>query len=280
MYAGTNNLQRARDVATDMPTAIPPTSPGLVVAVLTLDRPDLMLPLLEVLATGPQVFAEAGLDFHVVVGDTGSTDPTVLAAYTREEPWLTVTADLAYHFSACNNQVVAGAPSLDRIMLLNNDVKLPNVSVLLAMAREFDANERLGVVGLRLDFPDGTVQHNGIEFFTDGPHAYLPFHPYGGQEVAHSAGRSRDVLAVTGAALMARADVWQRLGGLDERFHREGQDVDFCLAARRLGTTVRVLDAGPVVHLESATRGPEDHDPEDRALLQRRWRSFLRAEFR
>lgn len=280
MYAGTSNLQRAADVDTSAPTPAPELRPGLVVAVLNLDRPDLLLPLLDVLGEGPAVFAGAGMDFHVTIGDTGSTDPAVLEAYQQTRPWLSVTEDLRYHFSACNNAVVAGAPALDRILLLNNDVLLPDVSPLLAMAAQFDEHERLGVVGLRLDFPDGTVQHNGIEFFSDGAHVDLPFHPYGGQYVDHKPGRSRDVFAVTGAALMTRADLWHRLGGLDERFTREGQDVDYCLAARRLGATVRVLDAGPVVHLESATRGNDDHDAADRRLLLRRWRSFLRAEFR
>lgn len=280
MYAGTTNLQRAADINTNAPAPLPSFRPGLVVAVLNLERPDLLLPLLDVLAEGPAAFAEAGLDFHVSIGDTGSTDPAVLEAYRTQRPWLSVTADLRYHFSACNNEVVARSPALDRILLLNNDVLLPDVSPLLAMAAQFDEHRRLGVVGLRLDYPDGTLQHNGIEFFSDGAHADLPFHPYGGQRVDHKPGRSRDVLAVTGAALMTRADLWHRLGGLDERFSREGQDVDYCLAARRLGATVRVLDAGPVVHVESATRGDDDHDSADRRLLLRRWRSFVRAEFR
>jgi len=280
MYAGTTNLQRALAITVTSPEPVTEAPPGVLVAILNLDRPDLLLPLLTVLADAPAAFASAGLGFQVVIGDTGSTDPDVLAAYASAPDWLQVVRGLDYHFSRCNNEVVAAAEAYDRVLLLNNDVVLPDVQPLLAMARLFDDNNRLGVVGLRLDFPDGSVQHDGIDFFSDGDHAGMPFHPYGGTQRDHRPGHSRDVLAVTGAALMTPWDLWQRLGGLDEAFTREAQDVDYCLAARRLGATVRVLDAGRVVHVESATRPAVDHDPNDRNLLLRRWRSFLAAEFR
>ena len=283
MYAGTTNLQRAEAISTALPTRPPATRAGLAVAILTLDRPDLILPLLDVLATGPAVFAAAGLDFQVIVGDTGSTDAQVLARYAQaaDEPWLQVRRGLTYHFSRCNNELLAAAAGeLDRYLLLNNDIVLPSVEPLLAMAQQFDSHERVGVVGLRLDFPDGTVQHAGIDFFPDGEHAGLPYHPGGGTRVDHRPGRAMDLLATTGAALMTRADLWWLIGGLDEAYEVEGQDVDYCLAARRLGATVKVLDAGPVVHLESATRDPGAHHLADRRLLLRRWRSFLAAEFR
>lgn len=282
MYAGTSNLARAEAISTSAPTPVPPTRPGLVVAILNLDRPDLLLPLLDVLAEGPAVFAAAGMDFQVLVGDTGSTDPAVLERYAQaaEEPWLQVRTGMAYQFSRCNNQLIAEAADLDRLLLLNNDVVLPSVEPLLAMAQHFDSHPRVGVVGLRMDFPDGTVQHAGIDFFADGDFARLPFHPGGGTTSEHRPGHAMDLMATTGAALMTRADLWWLIGGLDEAYEAECQDVDYCFAARRLGATLKVLDAGPVVHLESATRDQDAHNVADRRLFLRRWRSFLEAEFR
>lgn len=282
MYAGTTNLQRAEAISTTAPTPPPSTRPGLAVAILNLDRPDLLLPLLDVLAEGPAVFGAAGLEFRVLVGDTGSTDPAVLARYARatDEPWLQVVAGMSYQFSRCNNELLDLAGDLDRYLLLNNDVVLPSVVPLLEMARHFDSHERVGVVGLRLDFPDGSIQHAGIDFFTQGDFAWLPFHPGGGTHSDHRPGRAQDLLATTGAALMTRADLWWLIGGLDDSYEMECQDVDYCLAARRLGATVKVLDAGPVVHLENATRGGGSQHADDRRLFLRRWRSFLEAEFR
>ena len=92
MYQGTSNLQRAAAIAADAPQRPSTTEPGLAVVILNLDRPDLLLPLLDVLAEGPAVFAAAGLRFQVLVGDTGSTDAAVLARYEQaaDEPWLRV----------------------------------------------------------------------------------------------------------------------------------------------------------------------------------------------
>lgn len=282
MYAGTSNFERAEAITSTAPVLPPGTRPGLAVAILNLDRADLLLPLLDVLADGPAVFAAAGMDFQVLIGDTGSTDAAVLDRYARaaEEPWLQVRTGMAYQFSRCNNELLAQAADVDRYLLLNNDVVLPSVEPLVAMAQHFDTHDRVGVVGLRLDFPDGNVQHAGIDFFTEGEHAGLPYHPGGGSRSEHRPGRTMDLMATTGAALMTRADLWWRIGGLDEAYEAECQDVDYCLAARRLGATVKVLDAGPVVHLESATRAPGEHSEADRRLLLRRWRSFLGGEFR
>lgn len=282
MYAGTSNFQRAEAIATAAPERPPATRPGLAVAILTLDRPDLLLPLLDVLAEGPALFAAHEMDFQVLVGDTGSTAPEVLRRYEQadDEPWLHIRTGLTYQFSRCNNQLLAEAGDVDRYLLLNNDVVLPSVEPLLAMAQHFDTHERVGVVGLRLDFPDGTVQHAGIDFFPEGEFAGLPYHPGGGSHSDHRPGKVMDLLATTGAALMTRADLWWLIGGLDEAYEAECQDVDYCLAARRLGATVKVLDAGPVVHLESATRDPGTHHTADRRLLLRRWRSFVAAEYR
>lgn len=282
MYAGTSNLARAEAITVTLPELPPATRPGLAVAILNLDRPDLLLPLLDVLATGPEAFAAIDMDFQVLVGDTGSTDPAVLERYAQatDQPWLQVHTGLTYQFSRCNNQLLAHASGLDRYLLLNNDIVLPSIDPLVAMAQHFDSHERVGVVGLRLDFPDGTVQHGGIDFFAEGEHAGLPYHPGGGSVSEHRPGRAMDLMATTGAALMTRADLWWLIGGLDEAYEAECQDVDYCLAARRLGATVKVLDAGPVVHLESATRETGAHHLADRRLLLRRWRSFLAGEFR
>jgi GT2 family glycosyltransferase len=78
---------------------------------------------------------------------------------------------------------------------------------------------------------------------------------------------------------MIRTGLWEALGGLDEAYESECQDIDLCLAAHRLGWDIEVLDEGPVVHLENATRPAGDESWPDRRLLFRRWESYLEANF-
>jgi hypothetical protein len=56
---------------------------GLSIIILNLDRPDLIVPQLELLVREKARFAERGLTLEILVGDTGSKDRKVLAAYDR-----------------------------------------------------------------------------------------------------------------------------------------------------------------------------------------------------
>ena len=64
---------------------------------------------------------------------------------------------------------------------------------------------------------------------------------------------SRPALAVTGTALLVRADVFDRLDGWREIFHYYYEDVDLCLRARVLGGEVEVVSDAVVHHAVSAT---------------------------
>ena len=64
---------------------------------------------------------------------------------------------------------------------------------------------------------------------------------------------SRPAIAVTGTALLVRADVFDRLDGWREIFHYYYEDVDLCLRARALGGEVEVVTGAVVHHAVSAT---------------------------
>ncbi|MBY0430707.1 MAG: hypothetical protein K2Q10_05885, partial [Rhodospirillales bacterium] len=54
---------------------------GLSVIILTLDKPELIIPLARDLAAQVPFFAARGLGLEILIGDTGSTDPRLLAFY-------------------------------------------------------------------------------------------------------------------------------------------------------------------------------------------------------
>ncbi len=113
-YAEASNPERARDVLNSA-ARLSDVSPsgeesvrqrGLSVVILNLDHPDLIVPLVRQLREQREAFRRAGLAFEIVVGDTGSTDPDVLAAYARWRDDVVVMRGLSYHFSKCNNEAV------------------------------------------------------------------------------------------------------------------------------------------------------------------------------
>jgi GT2 family glycosyltransferase len=66
---------------------------------------------------------------------------------------------------------------------------------------------------------------------------------------------SSDVGFVTGALMMTRRDVIDRIGGYDPDCELDWGDVDFCLRARKAGYRVRFVAEATAVHLEGSTRG-------------------------
>ena len=122
-YAGTSNLERSQrimDSATEH-RQVSDCPPGLTVIVLDLDKPELLLPLLDRMEQVAEAFQELNLGFEVVVGDTGSNDPEVLKRYEIGAPWLKVLRNLSYHFSRNNNECWKAADKYQRILLLNNN---------------------------------------------------------------------------------------------------------------------------------------------------------------
>lgn len=244
--------------------------------VLNLDQPTLIVPLVQLMDRTANLFAERDAGLQLIVGDTGSSDPAVLALYEDLPACAELVPNLKFHFSRSNNDAADGTVRYDRVLFLNNDVIFESpdqIWDLYLTSRE----PGIGIVGLALDFPDGSVQHLGIEIIRQGDSRGLVFHPDVGKPRSNRAGQTWSSLAVTGACLLIATEIWQELSGFDEAYTKECQDVDLCLAAHRAGYRIIVADVGPVVHLENATRDPgEEHWP-DRRLLLRRWESYLEA---
>lgn len=278
-YVDTDNMARAREFATGTPREFRPgTEPGVSVVILTLDRPHFIGPLLTQLDTESRLLSDRGLGCEVVVGDTGSTDPEVDRIFRELSPDVRVVTGLRYHFARSNNDLCQGLRH-DHVLFCNNDVSLArSEGAIAAMRAEFELHPGTGAVGLAMDRTDGTVQHIGIDILREPPLRGFPYHPSAHHPATHTVGDSWPVVAATGACLMVPASLLAQVGGFDETYDSECQDVDLCLKLRRLGYGIRVVDHGPAVHVENGTRSVGE-DWADRRRFMRRWRSFLEASF-
>ena len=71
----------------------------------------------------------------------------------------------------------------------------------------------------------------------------------------------QDFSAVTGACLLVKTGVWDKLGGLDEKFAVAFNDVDFCLRVRDAGYRIAWTPYAQLIHYESKSRGGDEKDP-------------------
>ncbi len=198
---------------------------------------------------------------EVIVLENGSKSEEISrfyrAAERRWEQLRVIPWTGGFNFSAINNYG-AGLARGEYLLLLNNDTEIitPDwIQEMLMFAQRAD----VGAVGAKLLYPDGTIQHAGMFLGCRG----LTGHMHRGAP-RHSPGYTgrllyaQDVSAVTGACLMIRRELWERLGGLDEEYQVVFNDVDLCLRARMAGYLNVWTPFAELYHNESSSRGADD----------------------
>ena len=142
----------------------------------------------------------------------------------------------------------------DLVLLLNDDIEAESPDWLGRMAAHLQ-DPAVGAVGAALLYPNRTVQHVGVVI--DDAH---PLHPFVGYRLADTANHggdvARDVIAVTGACVLARRRDLLAIGGLSPDFPSSFGDIDLCLRLRRSGLRVVAEPAAVLTHHETASREP------------------------
>jgi GT2 family glycosyltransferase len=193
--------------------------------------------------------------FEIVVVDGYDIPEAVLS---RLKPKIQLVRDNhPFNYSRRINLGVAKAQG-DVIILLNDDTAVLSPDWIESML-ELAQQEEIGAVGARLLFPDGKIQHTGVVILQD-PLRYLsPTHVFYGYDDNHpgygfSNVANYNYLAVTGACLMMRKQVFEALGGLPEDFPLNYNDVDLCLKAHQAGYRNVVTPYARLSHYGSASR--------------------------
>jgi GT2 family glycosyltransferase len=212
-----------------------------------------------------------GIERELIVVNDGSSDLTqsVLASYGSRIR--VVHNETALGFAGACNAGVAAATG-EFLVLLNNDT-IPTAGWLANLVAHAVAHPEAAVVGVKLLFPNDTIQHAGVVFGLD----LLPHHIYIGFPADHPATAiSRRFQVVTAACALFRREPWQQLGGLDTAFRNGWEDVDFCLRAGEAGFEVHYCAESVLYHLESATRDLlSTTERGNQELFRERWRDKI-----
>lgn len=187
---------------------------------------------------------------EIIVVDDASTDstPALLASYGDRVRVVTHAVNTGYS-RACNDG--AAVATGDYLVFLNNDV-LPQVGWLDALVRYAETHPAAGIVGAKLLYADGTIEHAGMVIGYDS----IPRVLYAGFPADHPAvNRSRRFQVVTGACMLVRRDCFAALGGFDPQLTHYYEDVDLCLRAGQLGYEVHYCHESVLVHLTSVSEG-------------------------
>jgi GT2 family glycosyltransferase len=167
----------------------------------------------------------------------------------------------AFNFAAVINKAATHATG-DLLLLLNDDVSPIGADWLRQLVARTMGDEscRADIVGPRLLYGNGLVQHGGVIMGL----ANLCEHAFrladrrdpGPSGLAHL---ERQVSAVTAACMLVRRDLFESLQGMDEEFAIALNDVDFCLRADQAGARILYAAGVDMYHFESLSLGRHYH---------------------
>ena len=224
-------------------------------------------------------------DFEIAIVDNGSDQPDAvrfLQEIAREPRVSVLQYPGPFNFSAMSN-AGARATRAPVLVFLNNDVAVLESLWLRALVA-WAVKPTIGVVGAKLLFPSGRIQHAGtvIGFGGIAGHVYRrlpPNHPgyLSRLTVPH------EVAAVTGACIAVERSKFDAVGGFDaEHLPVDLNDMDLCLRIAEAGWSTVWTPEATLLHHQSATRGI-DSDPfelyrQERAYFVRRWSHVIRDD--
>ncbi|UKJ78066.1 glycosyltransferase family 2 protein [Azospirillum brasilense] len=191
--------------------------------------------------------------FEIVVVHNGELDATALG-FLRAFPNLReINANRpSFNFSERVNLGVEQARG-DYVLLLNDDIQAISKHFLRDMVG-LATQPGVGVVGPRLLFANGTIQHVGVLLPNGVPtHAVIGEHrltsgPQGIAQLTHNAA------ATTAACLLVSRALYQEVGGFDTGLSLNYNDVDFCNKVRVKGLRIVIDPAIELYHFESLSK--------------------------
>ena len=195
-------------------------------------------------------------NFEVILMDTGSSKSAVFNYYeklSKNHRVKIIKKDGPFNFSAVCNFGARYATG-DLFVFLNNDTEIIS-SEWLNEIIGWVTQDGIGVVGAKLLKRNNTIQHAGVVIGLSGfvDHIFAgalrkSFGVFGDSEWY------RNYLAVTGACLSIRREVFEKVGGFNEKFILFGSDVELCLRVKEYGYRVIYTPYAKLTHSEAATR--------------------------
>jgi N-acetylglucosaminyl-diphospho-decaprenol L-rhamnosyltransferase len=197
------------------------------------------------------------INYEVIVVDNASSDDSA-GAIARNFPQVKLIASKENHGFARANNLAAQNTKGDYLLLLNPDTVVLKRAIekLLSFAI---AHPEAGICGSRTVFPDGSVNPKCCFGESTAWSLFCRalglsrifkistlFNPESYGSWAYDTVRQVDI--ITGCFFMVKRDLWEQLAGFNPVFFMYGEEVDFCLRARKLGYKPLFTPDAEIIH--------------------------------
>ena len=185
---------------------------------------------------------------EILVVDNHSTDETIRVLQEEYPEFKLIPSGLNQGFAGAANR--GAREGLGEFLLFLNPDTIREKSILRTACGLLDADPAVGIVGSRLVSPNGNEQPSCWEapsWKNLLAEAFLPHH-LAERMVTLCPNKSMSVPAVSGACLFTRRDVFERVGGWDERFFMYYEDLDYCRRVRTTGQKIYFNPEITIIH--------------------------------
>jgi GT2 family glycosyltransferase len=185
----------------------------------------------------------------IIVVENGSGDNSAQEIRKAFQDVIFLEQDVNYGYAGGNNIGIqyAKESDFDYVLLLNNDVEVEPV-FLTHMVKVSEEHPFVGIAGPTIyyfDQPDTIWSAGGrVDWVKGDTHMIGIDEPDAGQYGLDP----RPVEWITGCALLIKKQVFEQIGGLDERFFAYYEEAEFCIRARRAGWSVVHVPTAKVWH--------------------------------
>ena len=185
-------------------------------------------------------------NWEIIIIDNNSTEK-LTRSYYESLPYRIISYSEPFNFSKMNNLAVKHAKG-DLLLFLNDDTKIISPNSLEEMV-SLCCQKDVGAVGAKLVYSDDTIQHAGAAFLKTG----AGFHPF--QRINEKKGGYHNIMnvvrecsAVTGACLLTKKEIFERVNQFDENFDLYYGDADLCLKIIESGYHVLYTPHAKLLH--------------------------------
>ena len=219
-----------------------------------------------------------GVPYEIIIADDCSSDLTKNITEIVKGIYVVKTEKQSYFLRNCNH--AARYTKGKYILFLNNDTQVQK-NWLSPLVTLMDSDEKIGMAGSCLVYPDGKLQEAGGIIWNDGSawnygnghNPALPEYRY-----------VKEVDYISGASIMIRRWLWDEICGFDERFiPAYCEDSDLAFTVRQKGYKVVYQPASIVVHFEGISNGTrldtgiKAYQVENQKKFYEKWKAVLES---
>ena len=188
-----------------------------------------------------------------------------------------------FNYSAVNNLGASKAKG-EYLLFLNNDIEIITPEWIENML-EHAQRKDIGVVGAKLLYPNGLVQHAGVYLGVGGIANHNFYRLPDDINQPFPTLNTKDVInnfsAVTGACLMVAKNKFNQVKGFDETLAIAYNDIDLCLKLNKLNFRTVYTPYSVAYHLESISVSQHRDQSQfktEQKIFTHKWSKFIDSD--